>query len=186
VCKSHVRRISCEPADRNVGVFEVLGLDFCGPMGAPSLGGRWYSLCAVDFRCRFMLHDAVRSNDEAPASFLCVLTTMRSNAMMMKRTPSRAPCVAKSRIHLRGSRRYGSRCNIAGRWKMNGACIRWGLHVRGVILDPPPHQSNAYPAQGTISVQRELREMDGLRKIPQLLSQLAARLFKSMCGTSKR
>jgi hypothetical protein len=28
VCKSHVRRISSEPADRNVGVFEVIGLDF--------------------------------------------------------------------------------------------------------------------------------------------------------------
>jgi hypothetical protein len=40
VCRSHVRRILREPADRNVGVFEVLGLDFCGPMSAPSLGGR--------------------------------------------------------------------------------------------------------------------------------------------------
>jgi hypothetical protein len=38
VCKSHVRRISREPADWNVRVFEVMGLDFCGPMSVPSLG----------------------------------------------------------------------------------------------------------------------------------------------------
>jgi hypothetical protein len=63
VCKSHVRRISREPADQNVGVSEVLGLDFCGPMSVPSLGGRRYSLCAVDLWSRFMLHDAVRSKD---------------------------------------------------------------------------------------------------------------------------
>jgi hypothetical protein len=34
---------------RNVGVFEVLGLDFCGPMSVPSMGGRRYNLCAVIF-----------------------------------------------------------------------------------------------------------------------------------------
>jgi hypothetical protein len=61
VCKSHVRRISREPTDRNVGVFDVIRLDFCGPMSVPSLGGRRYNLCAVDFRSRFMLHDAFRS-----------------------------------------------------------------------------------------------------------------------------
>jgi hypothetical protein len=36
VCISHVRRILREPADRNVGVFDVLGLDYCGPMSVPS------------------------------------------------------------------------------------------------------------------------------------------------------
>jgi hypothetical protein len=55
VCNSHVRRISRELADRNVCVFEFLGFDFCGRMSVPSLGGRRYSLCAVDFRGRFML-----------------------------------------------------------------------------------------------------------------------------------
>jgi hypothetical protein len=34
-------------------------------------------LCAVDFRSRFMLHDAVRSKDEAPASFRRMLTIIR-------------------------------------------------------------------------------------------------------------
>jgi hypothetical protein len=84
-----------------------------------------------------------------------------------------------------GSRRYGSRCKIPGRWKMNGTCIRGRLHVQGIIFDPLPHHSNAYPVQGTISVQRALREMDGLRKMLQLLSQPTARLLKSMCHTSK-
>jgi hypothetical protein len=77
VCKSHVRRISREPAGRNVGAFEVLCLDFCGPMSVPSWGGRRYSLCAVYFRSRFMLHAAVRSKDGAPPSFRCMLTTIR-------------------------------------------------------------------------------------------------------------
>jgi hypothetical protein len=77
VCKSHVRRILREPADQNVGVFKVLGLDFCGPMSVPSLGRR-YTLCAGDFPSRFMLHDAVRSKKGAPASFRRMLTTIRS------------------------------------------------------------------------------------------------------------
>jgi hypothetical protein len=46
--------------------------------------------------------------------------------------------------------------------------------------------SNAYPVQGIISVQRALREMDGLREVPQLLSQPAARLLKRLSHTSKR
>jgi hypothetical protein len=78
VCKSRVRRISRVPADRNVDVFEVLGLEFCGPMSVPSLGGRRYSLCAVDFHSRFMLHDVVRSKDEDHASFRYMLTTICS------------------------------------------------------------------------------------------------------------
>jgi hypothetical protein len=47
-------------------------------MSVPSLEGRRYNLCAVDFRSRFMLHDAVRSNVEAPASFRRMWTTIRS------------------------------------------------------------------------------------------------------------
>jgi hypothetical protein len=68
VCKSHVRRISRELATRNVGVFEVLGLDLCGPMSVTSLGERRYDLCAVGFCSRFILQNVVRSKDEAPAS----------------------------------------------------------------------------------------------------------------------
>jgi hypothetical protein len=78
VCKSHVSRVSHEPAHRNVGVCEILGLDFCGLMSVPSLGGRRYNLHAVDFRSRCMPHDAVRSKYEAPASFRRMLTTIRS------------------------------------------------------------------------------------------------------------
>jgi transposase InsO family protein len=85
MCKLHVRRISREPANRNVGVFEVLRLDFCGPMSVPSLGGRRYNLCAVDYRSRFILHDAVRSKDEARASFRRMLTTIRSLGHTVRR-----------------------------------------------------------------------------------------------------
>jgi hypothetical protein len=85
LCKSHARRISREPADRNIGVSEVLGLDFYGPMSVLSLGGRRYSLCAVDFRGRLMLHDAVRSKDEAPASFRRMLTIICSLGHTVRR-----------------------------------------------------------------------------------------------------
>jgi hypothetical protein len=56
-------------AARNVGVLEVLGLDSCGPMSVPSLGGRRCILCAVHIRSRLMMHDAVRSKDEAPRGY---------------------------------------------------------------------------------------------------------------------
>jgi hypothetical protein len=82
---------------------------------------------------------------------------------------------------LKLSRRYGNRCNIPGRKTTNGTCIRGRLHVQGIIFDPLPHHSKAYLVQGIISVQRALRKRDGLREEPQLLSQPAARLFKSMC-----
>jgi hypothetical protein len=77
--------------------------------------------------------------------------------MMMKRTTSRAPCEAKM-IHIRGSRRYGSRCNIPGGWKVNGTCSRGRLHVQGIIFNPLPHHSNAYKVQSIISVQRALHQ----------------------------
>jgi hypothetical protein len=41
--------------------------------------------CAVYFRSRFMLHDAVRSKDEAPASFRRILTTIRSLGHTVRR-----------------------------------------------------------------------------------------------------
>jgi hypothetical protein len=62
VCKSHVRRISREPVDRNVGVFEVLGLGFCGHMSVPSLGGRRYSL-SLRQSYLFSLRCIIRSRD---------------------------------------------------------------------------------------------------------------------------
>jgi hypothetical protein len=51
-----------------------------------------------------------------------------------------------------GSRLDESRCNVPGRWKMNGTCIRGRLHVEGIIFDPLPRHSNAYPVQGIIFV----------------------------------
>jgi hypothetical protein len=47
-------------------------------MSVSSLEGRRYNYCAVDYRSRFMLHDAVRSKDEAPALFRRMVTTIRS------------------------------------------------------------------------------------------------------------
>ena len=85
VCKSQVRNIPRAPADRDVGLFEVIGVDFCGPMSVPSLGGRRYSFGAVDFRSRFVLHDALRSKDEATSSFRRMLTTIRSLGYTVRR-----------------------------------------------------------------------------------------------------
>jgi hypothetical protein len=42
-------------------------------------------MCAVDFRNRLMLHNAVRSKDEAPASFRRMLTTIRSLGHTVRR-----------------------------------------------------------------------------------------------------
>jgi hypothetical protein len=64
----------------------------------------------------------------------------------------RTMCSEEPDTHLRGSHRYGSRCNIPGRWKMNGTYIRGRLHVQGIIFYSMPHHSNAYPVQYTISV----------------------------------
>jgi hypothetical protein len=47
-------------------------------MSVPSLERRRQSACTVDFRSRFMLRDALRSKDEAPASFHRLLTTVLS------------------------------------------------------------------------------------------------------------
>jgi hypothetical protein len=66
-------------------LFEVIGVDFCGPMSVPSLGGRRYSFGAGDFRSRFVLHDALRSKDEATSSFRRMLTTIRSLGYTVRR-----------------------------------------------------------------------------------------------------
>jgi hypothetical protein len=42
-------------------------------------------LCAFDFRSRFMLHDALRSKDEAPASLRRMLTIIRSLGHTVRR-----------------------------------------------------------------------------------------------------
>jgi hypothetical protein len=76
-CKSQVSNIPRAPADRDVRLFHVIGVDFCGPMSVPSLGGRRYSFGAVDFRSRFVLYDASRSKDEATFSFRRILATTR-------------------------------------------------------------------------------------------------------------
>jgi hypothetical protein len=78
VCKSQVRNIPRAPADRTVGLLEVISVYFCGPMRVPSLGGRCYNFGAVDFRSRFELHDALRSKDEVISSFRRMRTTIRS------------------------------------------------------------------------------------------------------------
>jgi transposase InsO family protein len=66
-------------------LFEVIGVDFCGQMSVPSLGGRRGSFGAVDFRSRFVLHDALRSEDEAISSFRRMLTTIRSLGYIVRR-----------------------------------------------------------------------------------------------------
>jgi hypothetical protein len=85
MCKSHVHIISRKPADQYVGVFEILGLDFCCPMSVSSLRGRRYNFCAVDFLSRFMLHNALRSKDEALASFRRMSATIRSIGYTVRR-----------------------------------------------------------------------------------------------------
>jgi hypothetical protein len=59
MCKWHVRNISREPAGQHVGVSEVLGLDFCGPMSVPSLKGRrrynFVRLISQTLQCCMML-----------------------------------------------------------------------------------------------------------------------------------
>jgi hypothetical protein len=47
-------------------------------MSVPSLGVRPYNFGAVDFRSRFVMHNALRSKDEATSSFRRMLTTIRS------------------------------------------------------------------------------------------------------------
>jgi hypothetical protein len=53
-------------------------------------------VCAVDFRSRFMLHDAVRSKDEAPASFRRMLTTTRSLGHTVQQKPEQQHITRKA------------------------------------------------------------------------------------------
>jgi hypothetical protein len=78
VCKSEVHNISCEPACRNVGLFEVVSVDFCGPMSVPSLRQRRYGFIVIDLCSRFMRHDALRSKDNATSLFRRMLTAICS------------------------------------------------------------------------------------------------------------
>ena len=78
LCKSRVARISRAPCADPDRVFQKVGVDFCGPMGVASLGGCYYSLAVTDFKSRFVLHDVLRTKDEAPQSFRRFLATVRA------------------------------------------------------------------------------------------------------------
>ena len=52
-------------------------MDFCGPMTVPALGGGRYSFLVTDFKSRMLLHDVLRTKDEAPRSFRGVLDAVR-------------------------------------------------------------------------------------------------------------
>jgi hypothetical protein len=84
-CISKVQDIPRAPADRDVSVFEVVGVDFCSPMSVPSLGGRHYNFGVVDFCSRYMLHDALRTKDEANTSFRRMLATITSMGHNVRR-----------------------------------------------------------------------------------------------------
>jgi transposase InsO family protein len=47
-------------------------------MGVASLGGCYYSLAVTDFKSRFVMYHALRTNDEAPQSFRRFLATVRA------------------------------------------------------------------------------------------------------------
>ena len=79
ISKSKVNDIPRAPAEyHGIEVFEVLGIDFEGPMGTRSLGGCLYSFAAVCFKSRFILHDSLRSKTDAPRSFRRMLVVVRS------------------------------------------------------------------------------------------------------------
>jgi hypothetical protein len=47
-------------------------------MGVASLGGCYYSLTVTDFKSRFVMHDVLRTKDEAPQAFRRILATVRA------------------------------------------------------------------------------------------------------------
>ena len=77
VCKSRVKAIPREPCADPERVFQQVGVDFCGPMTVPALGGGRYSFLVTDFKSRMLLHDVLRTKDEAPRSFRGVLDAVR-------------------------------------------------------------------------------------------------------------
>jgi hypothetical protein len=70
ICKSVVLDIprSSDTPDPVV-CFHTVGVDLNGPMSVPSLGGGRYSMAAVDFKTRYILHDVLRHKSEAPRVF---------------------------------------------------------------------------------------------------------------------
>ena len=86
ICKSQVRSIPRSPAEYpDIEVFEVLGIDFEGPMGTKSLGGCLYGFAAVCFKSRFILYDSLQSKDDAPQSFLKMLAVVKAFRHIVRR-----------------------------------------------------------------------------------------------------
>ena len=54
VCKSRVKAIPREPCADPERVFQQVGVDFCGPMTVPALGGGRYSFLVTDFKSRML------------------------------------------------------------------------------------------------------------------------------------
>jgi hypothetical protein len=78
LCKSRVARISRAPCADPHRVFQKVGVDFCCRVCVASLGGSYYSLAVTDFKSRFVMHDVLRTKDEAPQSFRRFLATVRA------------------------------------------------------------------------------------------------------------
>ena len=78
VCKSVVLDIprTSDTPDPDV-CFHTLGVDLNGPMSVPSLGGGRYSIAAVDFKTRYILHDVLRHKSETPRLFKRFLIQIR-------------------------------------------------------------------------------------------------------------
>jgi Reverse transcriptase (RNA-dependent DNA polymerase)/gag-polypeptide of LTR copia-type len=78
--KSRVHDIPRTPASTPdpVSPFHTLGLDLWGPMHTPTLGGRRYSIAATCFKTRYLLHDLLRTKDEAVGVFRRFLAYIRS------------------------------------------------------------------------------------------------------------
>ena len=76
VCKSRVKAIPREPCADPERVFQQVGVDFCRPMTVPAPGGGRYSFLVTDFKSRMLLHDVLRTKDEAPRSFRSVRWTL--------------------------------------------------------------------------------------------------------------
>jgi hypothetical protein len=54
-------------------------------MSVPSLGGGRYSIAAVDFKTRYILHDVLRHKSEAPKSFKRFLIQIRDLGYLVQR-----------------------------------------------------------------------------------------------------
>lgn len=86
LCKSRVHNIpkaSTSPDPQQP--FELVGLDFNGPMSVASIGGARYSLAMVCFKVRYIVHDVVRTKDEAPAAMRRMVDMVRLLGYTVKR-----------------------------------------------------------------------------------------------------